>query len=253
MPSLGWLPAKATPDGELIVSRLNEFNQPIGPDLQGWTPPQFPPFRELHGRSVKLEPLDRKRHAESLFAAYRDAPDALWTYMPIGPFSSSTELAGTIDNLVALPDWQPYAIVVGGRPLGLMSYLRIDPGNGVIEIGSIVFSPALQRTRAATEAIFLLIKNAFELGYRRCEWKCDSLNDASIVAAGRLGFRYEGTFRKATHYKGRSRDTAWYAMTYDQWPALDAALEAWLADDNFAPDGRQRASLRGRPDVPMEG
>jgi RimJ/RimL family protein N-acetyltransferase len=232
------------------MSRLNEFNQPIGPALQGWEPPQYPPFRELHGRSVKLEPLDPERHAEPLYAAYRDAPDALWTYLHFGPFRSSTELAGTIDTILTWPDWQPYAIVVGGRPLGFMSYLRIDPENGVIEIGSIVFSPALQRTRAATEAIYLLIRNAFELGYRRCEWKCDDLNDASRVAAGRLGFRYEGTFRKATHYKGRSRDTAWYAIIDDEWPALDVGYQTWLADDNFEPDSRQRTPLDIRPATP---
>ena len=228
------------------MSRLNEFNQPIGPDLQGWTPSQFPPFRELHGISVKLEPLDRERHAESLYGAFRDAPDALWTYMTFGPFGTAAELATTIDTLVALPDWQPFAIVVAGRPVGFMSYLRIDPANGVIEIGSIVFSPGLQRTRAATEAMYLLIKNAFDLGYRRCEWKCDSLNEPSRVAAERLGFRYEGTFHKATHYKGRNRDTAWYAITVDEWPALEAAFRAWLADENFGPDGRQRSPLRIR-------
>jgi RimJ/RimL family protein N-acetyltransferase len=199
---------------------------------------------------VKLEPLDRERHAGALFTAFQDAPDALWTYMAFGPFRSAGKLAATIDTQVALPDWQPYAIVVDGQPRGLMSYLRIDPPNGVIEIGSIVFSPALQRTRAATEAVYLLIKNAFDLGYRRCEWKCDSLNDASRVAAERLGFRYEGTFRKATHYKGRSRDTAWYAITNDEWPALDMGYQAWLADENFEPDGGQRTPLDIRSAVP---
>jgi RimJ/RimL family protein N-acetyltransferase len=122
--------------------------------------------------------------------------------------------------------------------------LRIDQKNGVIEIGSIVFSPSLQRTSAATESVYLLLKNAFELGFRRCEWKCDHLNLPSRVAAERLGFRYEGTFRKATHYKGRSRDTAWYAITDEEWPALDAAFRSWLADDNFDVDGVQRRSLR---------
>ena len=232
------------------MSRLNEFHQPIGPNLEGWTPPRFPPLRELHGRSVKLEPLDRERHAGALFTAFQDAPDALWTYMFFGPFRSVGQLAATIDSLVALPDWQPYAIVVDDQLRGFMSYLRIDPPNGVIEIGSIVFSPALQRTRAATEAVYLLIKNAFDLGYRRCEWKCDSLNDASRGAAERLGFRYEGTFRKATHYKGRSRDTAWYAITDDEWPALDMGYRAWLADENFEPDGGQRTPLDIRSAVP---
>jgi RimJ/RimL family protein N-acetyltransferase len=235
-----------------MVSRSTNFHQPIGPDLAGWEPPEFPPFREMHGKSVKLQPLSRERHAEALYATFQDAPEALWTYMTFGPFRNAAELAATIDTLVALPDWQPYAVVVGERPVGFMSYLRIDPANGVIEIGSIVFSPAVQRTRPATEAMYLLIKNAFELGYRRCEWKCDDLNDASRLAAERLGFRYEGTFRKATHYKGRSRDTAWYAIIDDEWPALEAAFQTWLADDNFGPDGRQRMSLGIRSGVPKQ-
>jgi RimJ/RimL family protein N-acetyltransferase len=238
------LPAKATPDGELIVSRINEFGQEIGPDLRGWKPPEFPSPRELLGKSVQLQPLDRNRHVEALFGAFRDAPDSIWTYMTVGPFASPVELGDAIETLVAYPDWQPYAVAVEGWPLGFLSYLRIDPENGAIEIGSIVFSPALQRTRPATEAVYLLIKNAFELGFRRCEWKCDDLNAPSHVAARRLGFRYEGTFRKATYYKGRSRDTAWYAITDDEWPALDAAFQLWLSDDNFDVDGCQRSSLR---------
>jgi len=226
------------------MPRINEFGQEIGPDLHGWKPPEFPSPRELAGRSVRLQPLDRKQHAGPLFRAYRDAPDSIWTYMAIGPFASVVDLGDILDVLVAYPDWQPYAVVVEGRPLGFMSYLRIDPKNGVIEIGSIVFSPPLQRTRPATEAVYLLIKNAFELGFRRCEWKCDHLNAPSRVAAERLGFRYEGTFRKATHYKGRSRDTAWYAITDEEWPALDAAFRLWLADDNFDVHEVQRRSLR---------
>ena len=192
---------------------------------------------------MKLEPLDRERHASPLFAAFEDAPQSIWTYMTFGPFLEVAELAATIDALVADPDWQPYAIVVAGMALGFMSYLRIDQRNGVIEIGSIVLSPSLQRTTPATEALYLLIKNAFDVGYRRCEWKCDDLNVPSRLAAERLGFRYEGTFRKATHYKGRSRDTAWFAITDDEWPALDTAFRAWLSDGNFGPDGRQRNSL----------
>ncbi|MDH3462829.1 MAG: GNAT family N-acetyltransferase, partial [Acidimicrobiia bacterium] len=127
--------------------------------------------------------------------------------------------------------------------LGFASYLRIDAPGGVIEVGSIVFSPALQRTRSATEAIYLMIDNAFELGYRRCEWKCDDLNAASRRAAKRFGFRYEGTFLQGTHYKGRSRDTAWYAITDRQWPGLKAAFESWLDPMNFDDTGEQRTTL----------
>jgi RimJ/RimL family protein N-acetyltransferase len=137
----------------------------------------------------------------------------------------------------------PYAILVDGKPVGFLSYLRIDPRGGVIEIGSIVFAPEMQRTAAATETIFLLIKNAFDLGYRRCEWKCDDLNAPSRRAAERFGFIYEGTFRKATHYKGRNRDTAWYAITDDEWPQVERAFARWLAPDNFDTGGRQLRSL----------
>ena len=225
------------------MPRSNEFNQPIGDDLDGWKPPGFPPLREFAGKYVKLEPLNRERHTQSLYAAYQDSPDSIWTYMPLGPFRDTAELGATIEALAADSGWQPYAIVVHGTALGFMSYLRIDQPNGAIEIGSIVLSTGLQRTTPATEAIYLLIKNAFDLGYRRCEWKCDDLNAPSRRAAQRLGFRYEGTFRHATHYKGRNRDTAWYAITDHEWPALDQAFRAWLADDNFDRSGRQRSSL----------
>ncbi len=224
--------------------RVNEFGQPIGPDLTGWEPPPAPLPRDLEGRFVRLEPLERARHASRLSAVFETAPGSLWTYMPFGPFRGVDDLGRTIDAMAGWADWQPYAIVVDGQPAGFLSYLRIDSPNGVIEIGSIAFSPPLQRTAAATEAVYLLIAHAFELGYRRCEWKCDDLNAPSRAAADRLGFRYEGTFRNATHYKGRSRDTAWYAIVDADWPELDAAFGAWLAPDNFDPSGRQRRSLR---------
>jgi len=163
--------------------------------------------------------------------------------MPFGPFDDVDQLRATIDTIVALADWQPYAIVVDRAILGFGSYLRINPPDGVIEIGSIAFSTTLQHTTAATEAIRLLLANVFELGYRRCEWKCDDLNAPSRVAANRLGFRYEGTFLHATHYKGRNRDTAWYAITDAEWPARDAAFQAWLAAGNFDAEGRQVRSL----------
>jgi RimJ/RimL family protein N-acetyltransferase len=197
----------------------------------------------LEGSVVMLEPLDRSRHASRLFTAFADAPGSLWTYMPWGPFLDADELGSLIDDLGGNPDWQPYAAVVDGVPLGFLSYLRMEPEAGSIEIGGISYSPALQRTIAATEALYLAIKNVFDLDYRRCEWKSDDLNGPSRAAAVRLGFRYEGTFRKATQYKGRNRDTAWYAITDEEWPALDAAFSAWLSDDNFDNQHRQRRSL----------
>jgi RimJ/RimL family protein N-acetyltransferase len=172
------------------------------------------------------------------------SPDAMWTYTPYGPFTDVAAVAGTINAMVEQDDWQPYAVVVDHIPLGFATYLRVKPRDGVIEVGGIAFSPALQRTTAATEALHLLIRNAFDLGYRRCEWKCDDLNSPSRIAAERLGFRYEGTFQQATHYKGRNRDTAWYAITDAEWPPLDTAIRAWLSMDNFEDTGLERASLR---------
>lgn len=157
--------------------------------------------------------------------------------------------------MIEAGDWCPYAIVTpGDGPCGIACHLRVQPSIGVIEIGSIVLSPRLQRTTAATEALYLLMRHAFDLGYRRCEWKCDALNAPSRRAAERLGFVYEGTFRQATHYKGRNRDTAWYAIIDADWPALDAAFTAWLAADNFDAEGRQRRGLGSfRSALPAQG
>jgi len=194
------------------------------------------------GRYVALEPLT-DGHAVPLFEAISSSPESLWTYMAMGPFPDVEAMAAAIDRMNGYDDRLPFAITVDRRALGFASYLRIDAPGGVIEVGSIVFSPALQRTRSATEAIYLMIDNAFELGYRRCEWKCDDLNAASRRAAKRFGFRYEGTFLQGTHYKGRSRDTAWYAITDRQWPGLKAAFESWLDPMNFDDTGEQRTTL----------
>jgi RimJ/RimL family protein N-acetyltransferase len=140
-----------------------------------------------------------------------------------------------------------FAVVdaASGRAAGVASYLRIDPVNGVIEVGHLAFAPQLQRTRVATEAMYLMMKHAFSLGYRRYEWKCDALNAPSRRAAERLGFTFEGVFRQAIVYKGRSRDTAWFSVIDSEWPVLETAFLAWLDPDNFDADGRQRRSLRG--------
>ena len=193
---------------------------------------------------MQLEPLDSGTHARALFAAFADAPASLWTYMAIGPFERWDQLADTLDDMAGQPDRQPYAIAVDGTPLGMASYLRIDRSSGVLEVGTIALSPSLQRTTAATEALYLMIDHCFELGYRRCEWKCDDLNAPSRAAAERLGFRYEGTFRQATHYKGRNRDTAWFSLTDADWGELRPAFEAWLSPGNFDDEGRQRSALR---------
>lgn len=225
------------------VTRMNEFGQRVGDELAGWEPPPFPPSKPLLGRTVKLEALDWSSHGQGLFHAFADAPDGFWTYMPFGPFEDPTDLRTAVESIVGYPDWLPYGVVVDGQPLGFASYLRINPAEGVIEIGSLAFSSSLQRTTAATEGLYLMIRNAFELGYRRCEWKCDDLNEPSIAAGRRLGFRYEGTFRNATHYKGRSRDTAWFSIVDTEWPLLDSAYRNWLSPENFDELGIQLTSL----------
>jgi RimJ/RimL family protein N-acetyltransferase len=224
------------------MSRVNEFSQPVGASLGDWAPPPFPESVPLSGDHVVIEPLQAD-HAGSLYPTLSAAPESLWTYMSIGPFQTEVEMRSSFEDLLEKADWLPYVILVDGKPSGFLSYLRIDPPGGVIEIGSIVFAPEMQRTTAATESIFLLLKNAFDLGYRRCEWKCDDLNEPSRRAAERLGFRYEGTFKKATHYKGRNRDTAWYAITDDEWPRVEQAFTLWLAPENFDAGGRQLQGL----------
>lgn len=219
-------------------------DQPVGPELGGWTPPPFPPAQVLTGRTVTLVPLEPKHHGPDLWEALRDAPESLWTYMAFGPFDDYDGFLSALEIIAAPADWVPYVAIIDGEPLGFASYLRIDPAAGTIEIGSITWSPAMQRTTASTEALFLMMDHVFDLGYRRCEWKCDDLNAPSRTTAVRLGFTYEGTFRKATHYKGRSRDTAWYAIVDDEWPDLRARFANWLSADNFDEKGRQMRSLQ---------
>lgn len=222
----------------------NEYGQPIGVPLAAWAPPPFPDPTSIEGGEVTVEPFAWDLHGEELWGALCDAPNSLWTYMTFGPFPDGSRFRTTIEEMLRLSDWVLYAFVTAGAARGFAAYLRIQPEVGALEIGSIVFSPKMQRTTAATEAIYLMIKSCFDLGYRRCEWKCDSLNEPSRRAADRLGFIYEGTFRQATHYKGRNRDTAWYSIVDGEWPSLDAAFVRWLASDNFDPDGRQIRSLQ---------
>ncbi|MEZ5228403.1 MAG: GNAT family protein [Acidimicrobiales bacterium] len=226
------------------MATTNEYGQPIGDDLGSWTPPELPSNETvLTGSHVRLEPLDPDAHGPALWDALVTAPDSLWTYMSVGPFTEEAGLTATLRTFTQLANWQAYTIVAADGPAGFCSYLRIDQAGGVIEIGSIVFGPDLQRTTAATECLFLMIDHAFALGYRRVEWKCDDLNEPSRSAARRLGFTYEGTFRKATHYKGRNRDTAWFAIVDDDWRQVRRAFESWLSPDNFDDDGVQRRPL----------
>jgi RimJ/RimL family protein N-acetyltransferase len=207
----------------------------------------LPPGSPVVGRYCSIEKLDAERHAADLYAAYSEAPDGRdWTYMFVGPFSNFTQYADYLRKEAVKSDPLHHAIIDShsGKPIGTAALMRIDPVNGVIEIGHLVYSPRLKRTRAGTEAMYLFMSRAFdELGYRRYEWKCDSLNGPSRRAAERYGFRYEGIFRQAVVYKGRSRDTAWFSITDGEWPALRASFEAWLAPENFDVDGRQRQPL----------
>lgn len=222
----------------------NAQGQPIGPVLADWSPPDYPEHIAIEGARVSLLPLSWADHGAQLFDELHLAPDSIWTYMTIGPFGSIVEFEVAVRGLHDLPNIMPYVIVVDEQALGFACYLRIKPDDGVIEVGSIVLSPRLQRTTEATEALYLMIRNTFDIGYRRCEWKCDDLNAPSRAAAVRLGFTYEGTFRQATHYKGRNRDTAWYAIVDEDWPGIDAAFRRWLDPDNFDEAGTQKRTLR---------
>jgi RimJ/RimL family protein N-acetyltransferase len=191
--------------------------------------------------------LAAETHAARLHEAYCEAADGRnWTYLPYGPFASTDGYAEWVRRAEAQTDPLFYAIVdeASDRPVGVASYLRIAPEMGSIEVGHLSYAPALQRTPAATEAMYLMMRRAFdELGYRRYEWKCDSWNAPSRAAALRLGFLYEGMFRDAVVYKGRSRDNSWYSIVAREWPALRASFERWLDPANFGPDRQQRRRL----------
>lgn len=228
-------------------SAINQHGQPVGRALPRWTPRPLPGIDRLSGRWCTLELLDVERHAEDLHAAYAASGDSGWTYLPVGPFESLTSYREWVRAQTRTSDQRHYAVVdtATGRAVGTLALMRHDPANGVIEVGWVVFSRAMQRTPLSTEAHFLLMRYVFdELGYRRYEWKCDSLNAPSRRAAERLGFVLEGTFRQSTVYKGRSRDTCWFSIIDLEWPLNEQAFQAWLAPDNFDSDGRQRSALR---------
>lgn len=226
---------------------VNRFGQPVGRPIEGWNERPAPPRTPMVGRYCRLEPLSADAHAKTLFDAYAtNVDESNWTYLPYGPFETSDDLASWIRPKETSFDPVPFAILADGSRAasGVASYLRVDPPNGSIEVGHIHYAPALRKTAAATEAMYLMMRRAFEeLGYRRYEWKCDSHNAASRAAAHRLGFRYEGTFRNAMVMKGRNRDTAWFSIVDEEWPCVKTALEAWLSASNLD-GGRQRAPLR---------
>lgn len=227
--------------------QLNEYHQPIGPALPHWQARPQPTRCVLHGKYCRLEAVSPEQHGNSLYQAYSSAKDGRdWTYLSVGPFSNRSQFDQHLQNISQASNAVHYAVVeqVTGRALGTLSLMRIDPQNGSIEVGFVAWSPALKQTRMATEAHYLLMAYAIDgLGYRRYEWKCDTHNAPSQAAARRLGFRYEGIFRQALVYKGRSRDTAWFSITDQEWPDLKASFQAWLAPENFDAQGSQKQRL----------
>lgn len=230
-----------------MSTRLNHHGQPIGEPLPDWSERPRPGDVVLQGKFCRLEPISADRHAHDLYTAYSQAPDGRdWTYLSVGPFDGMPAYLQHAKNLERSTDQKHYAIIdmTFGRAVGTLALMRADPRGGAIEVGFVTFSPLLKRTPASTEAQFLLMQYVFEgLGYRRYEWKCDSLNAPSRKAAERLGFIYEGIFRQATVYKQRSRDTAWLSITDKEWPRLKEVFLAWLAPENFDGQGRQIKSL----------
>jgi RimJ/RimL family protein N-acetyltransferase len=230
-----------------MAEHVNRLGQPIGFPLPGWTARPRPRRTAMVGQWCIVEPIDPARHAADLHAAYLlDKEGRNWTYLPYGPFPRFDDYRAWLERACVGDDPLVHTIIQrrNGRAAGVASLMRIDPTAGVIEVGGINYAPPLQRTPAATEAMYLLMRRVFdELGYRRYEWKCDALNAPSRAAAQRLGFRYEGMFRQATVTKMRNRDTCWYSILDSEWPALRAAFEHWLDPDNFDPAGQQRQSL----------
>lgn len=230
-----------------MSQRTNEHGQPIGEAVPNWTGRQAPPRRPMQGRYTRIEPLSLADHAKDLFEAYSlDKEGILWTYMGVGPFPTFEGFKAWMEPACQSNDPLFHAIIdaKSEKAIGFASYLRIDPPVGVIEVGFIAYSPLLQRSRVATEAMFLMMARVFdELGYRRYEWKCDSLNAPSRAAAQRLGFTYDGLFEQATVYKGRNRDTAWFSILDRDWPRLRAAYEAWLDPANFTAECQQKRRL----------
>jgi RimJ/RimL family protein N-acetyltransferase len=230
-----------------MAEYCNELGQPIGSPLPHWRARPRPPRTAMVGRYCIVEPVDPARHSADLYAAYQlDEQGRNWTYLPYGPFNRFEDYRDWLVRDSAGDDPLRHVVIEcgSGRALGVASLMRIDPTAGVIEVGGINYAPPLQRTPAATEAMYLLMRRVFdELGYRRYEWKCDSLNAPSRAAAQRLGFRYEGLFRQATVYKGRNRDTCWFSILDSEWPTLKQAFERWLDPGNFDTSGRQRQSL----------
>jgi RimJ/RimL family protein N-acetyltransferase len=227
--------------------RIVPADLPVGEPLD-WTAAKRPAHTQLRGSHILLRSIDAHSDAEPLYAVSHPphGDPAIWTYLPDGPYQSAGHMRQMLNWAETSTDPLYFTLtrLTDERPLGCVAYLRITPEFGVIEIGHIWFAPELQRTTAATEAIYLLARHAFDdLGYRRLEWKCNALNAASRRAAERFGFTFEGVFRKHQIVKSRNRDTAWYAITDDEWPAIRTGFQSWLSPDNFDSGGQQIRSL----------
>ncbi|MEM6049860.1 GNAT family protein [Erwinia sp. P7711] len=226
-----------------MTQRVNKYQQPIGEAIEEWSVRPRPERVVLSGRFCRLEPLESEKHFNDLYEAYGKAPDGRdWTYMFTGPFEDENQFRGHLNAAATSSDAVHFAVIdlKNSRAVGTLALMRIEPVHGVMEVGHVTFSPALKRTPLSTEAHFLLMTYAFDrLGYRRYEWKCDSLNAPSRKAAERLGFTFEGIFRQALIYKGRTRDTAWFSIIDSEWQTLRTGFERWLSAGNFDADGQQ--------------
>ncbi len=220
---------------------------PIGPLVDAHAAKR-PERITLKGRWATLAPLDAHKHAISLYDGSNGEPERerVWTYLFDGPYANLQEFRASLELKARSEDPLFFAVIdnASGRAVGYQTLMRVDPANRVIEVGNILFTPAMQRTAGATEALYLFARYVFDdLGYRRYEWKCNNLNAPSKRAAGRFGFAFEGVFRQHMIVKGRNRDTAWFAMLDSDWPARKAAFERWLSHDNFDGQGRQKIAL----------
>jgi RimJ/RimL family protein N-acetyltransferase len=222
---------------------------PIGPQVDA-SPARLPTRTILRGRLVTIAPLDPAGHEEALYAGtHGQGSEALWLYLAEGPFPDRSAFRNYLEKRAKSDDPLSFALIANatGSAAGHAAYMRITPEHRVIEVGNIFYTPMLARSAAATEAMYLMARHVFEeLGYRRYEWKCNALNEPSRRAALRLGFSFEGVFRRHMIQKGRNRDTAWYAMTDQEWPLRKASFEDWLSPGNFDETGRQRTRLSSR-------
>ncbi|MFH1804707.1 MAG: GNAT family protein [Pseudomonadota bacterium] len=230
-----------------MTIRTNIYDQPIGLAVPDWQGCNMPPRTAMTGRHCIVEPIDAEKHARQLFDSNRAAlDDRRFTYLSTDAFDDFTTYRTWLAGMAAQNDPMLHAILdrASNTALGVAAFMRIDAPMGVVEVGHINYAPALAQTIAGTEAMYLMMKRAFdELGYRRYEWKCDSLNEPSRAAAARYGFRFEGIFRNALVYKDRNRDTAWFSIIDTEWPGIKQAFETWLSPDNFDENGQQCQSL----------